>query len=247
MTHPSTFELDALLLHALAPEEERRLRDHLEACDRCRAVLEELQRAQTHFRTAVQPRALQRLAEHRRSHRLRWWWLAPMAVGLMFALLPLPPPEPDLAPKGLALQVYARRDAEVFGVRDGDRLAPGDEVRFVVQPDGLPFLLVASVDGAGKASIYFPFGGTASAAVENRDQVVVPGSIRMDGTLGPERIHALLSSHPLDAATVLARLQALGARGHGAIRAGGPLDLGAQAELSLVIEKVERPAAGAPR
>ena len=53
-------------------------------------------------------------------------------------------------------------------------------------------VLVASIDAAGKTSVYFPFGGNASGLLsESRNEL--PDTIVLDDTLGPERIFAFYS------------------------------------------------------
>jgi hypothetical protein len=56
----------------------------------------------------------------------------------------------------------------VTKVKDGDRLAAGDALRFVLSPTGLPYVLIASVDGAAQTSVYYPFQGEASAEVDSK-------------------------------------------------------------------------------
>src|SRR6185295_9274444 len=60
------------------------------------------------------------------------------------AWLAEPGGEPELAElaiKGSAgWQVFANRDDQVFAVHDGARLAPGDRIRFAVNPAGARYL-----------------------------------------------------------------------------------------------------------
>ena len=59
------------------------------------------------------------------------------------------------------LRLMARRGRRCS--RSTRRDAPaGDALRFVLEPVGQPYLLIASLDGQGKASIYHPFGGPAA-------------------------------------------------------------------------------------
>ena len=61
---------------------------------------------------------------------------------------------------------------------DGMRLAPGDALRFVLFPSGMPYVLIASVDGAGQVNIYYPFHGEASALASGQGAISVPGQHR---------------------------------------------------------------------
>jgi hypothetical protein len=141
---------------------------------------------------------------------------------------------------GPLLHVFARRgDGAVGGgglvvrVADGQRLAPGDALRFVLDPTGLPYVLIASVDGAGQVSIYYPFHGEASAPIDGRSAVAVPGSIVLDRAPGPERIYVIYSDHPVQARAVRAALVGTAAGGALAIRqtVRVPIDGGVQATL----------------
>jgi hypothetical protein len=143
--------------------------------------------------------------------------------------------EPAIAIKGgPSLRVFARRQGRVTAVRPRTTLHAGDEIRFAVEPAGLHYLIVASVDGAGKATVYFPYGGIASQPVSGG---TLPGSIVLDDAPGPERIFALFSRQPLAAAEVTGALVELGRRGPDAIRAARQLSVAAT-QLSLVFEKV---------
>jgi hypothetical protein len=145
------------------------------------------------------------------------------------------PDEPSVAIKGgPSLRVFARHNGRVAVVRPRSALHAGDEIRFAVEPAGLRYLLVASVDGAGKATIYFPYGGAVSQPVGGATEL--PGSIVLDDAPGPERVFALLSEQPLVAADVTGALVDLGRRGPDAIRAASRLPVAAT-QLSLLFEK----------
>ena len=115
-------------------------------------------------------------------------------------------------------------------MREGEKLARGDRVRFEVEPGGLPYLLIAGIDGAGQADIYVPYQGSESLAVDPVRRFLSPGSIELDEARGPERVFALASRKPLSAASVVAALKALGANGPAAIRATDTLPLAPEAE-----------------
>jgi hypothetical protein len=85
-------------------------------------------------------------------------------------------------------------------------LLPGDALRFVVQPGGLPYLLIVSRDGAGHLTVYYPFGGSRSAELKSEGRNELPGSVELDATPGEERLFALFSRRPLEAARVTSRL-----------------------------------------
>jgi hypothetical protein len=178
------------------------------------------------------------------------WTLLPVsalaaALALLLVFRGGPPsvrldPPADLATKGgsATLRVFANHQGQVFQLRDGDRLAPGDQIRFVVEPADLPYLIIASVDGTGKPSVYYPFDARESAQLERAITLELPGSIVLDDADGPERIFALFSREPMDASTVRASLAAIGRLGPDAIRSQRTLRVPAQTQVSLLLEKV---------
>jgi hypothetical protein len=140
------------------------------------------------------------------------------------------------------LRLIARRGEAVFEVTPGGTLRPGDALRFVLEPVGQPYLLIASLDGQGKASIYHPFGGASSARVAPDQMIEAPaGSVVLDAAPGPERVFALWSSQPLDAAAVIASLKDLGRRGPTAIRATTAVDVPGTIQISRMFEKGDAP------
>jgi hypothetical protein len=207
--HLSAFDLDLLEMGGLSAADRAQAEAHLQDCARCRAEREAAAQLRQRFSEHVLPRTLARVTQRRRW--VGWKWmpvlLAPAlaAAALLFYLRPQG--EPEYAFKGgPALTVYARHGDRVWKLRDGQKLQPGDELRFVVAPAGHRYVLVASLDGAGQASIYYPFGGERSAAVASGAEL--PGSIKLDETLGRERLFALFSDEPLSTADVLRQLKA---------------------------------------
>jgi hypothetical protein len=240
--HVSTFDLDALELGALAPPQQARARAHLETCGRCQADLAETRAAADRFRTHVFPRTVEAAGRRRRPSAFRWLTLgAALAAGVAVVLLVLARPRdegPALAVKGgPGWHVYARRGERVFAVGEGARLASGDQLRFALEPAGLPYLLLASVDGDGKVSVYYPYEGDQSGRLPSEMRIELPDSIRLDDAVGPERVFALLSHTPLPAAPVRLALRALGARGATAVRSQRTLPVAADVQLTLIFEK----------
>lgn len=232
--HVSALALDALALDALDEAEARAVRAHLASCSACRADQEAAAALRAEFATRVLPRGL----PVRRPRR--WPWLVVPAIAaavVVFALWPRAAPVPDLAIKGGASwQVFAHRAGQTFPVHDGTELAAGDRIRFVVVPDRAAYLIIASVDGGGAVTIYHPYGGDHSAAIEG-DRIELADSIELDAAPGPERIYALLSDRPIAAGAVRSRLREVAAGGVAAIRGAHTLALPVRAELSLVFEK----------
>lgn len=242
--HPSPFALSAWVLEALSAEEAARVRGHLAQCERCRGELEAMQAAHARFRRDVLPRTLPGIREHLSWRRFWPGALLPTLALTAAALMMItvhhsPSPHEPRAKGGVAMQVFLHEPGGARPARDAERATAGDELRFVVEPDGLPYLLVASVDGTGAASVYFPFDGAQSAPLASAPRQELPGSVVLDEAPGPERIFALFSRHPLDGAAVRRLLLAVGAGGAEAIRATRSLPVaGADAQVSLLLEKV---------
>ncbi|MEO7735891.1 MAG: zf-HC2 domain-containing protein [Kofleriaceae bacterium] len=234
-THASALTLDALALGGLDRETAAQVEAHLVSCATCQRDQQAAAALRDQFARSVLPRGL----VVRRPWR--WAWLAlpafAAALALVLALWPRAIPIPELAIKGDASwQVFANRDGQTFSVRDGAQLAAGDRIRFALSPGGAHYVLVASVDSTGAATIYYPYGGEMSAAIGG-ERVEPAGSIALDAAPGPERIYAILSDQPVAAADVVAQLREVAAGGAEAIRATRTLRLAARAQLSLVFEK----------
>jgi hypothetical protein len=152
--------------------------------------------------------------------------------------------------KGAAeLLVYARKEHHTELLDRFNRIVhPGDEVRFILTgvPDDHSHVLIVSVDGAGVATIYFPYGGTRSAPVVGPGRWEVPGSIVLDGTLGPERVFAIFSKQALVVAELEPALRSLGRAGNNALRDVQALDVPGVTQRSFLMFKRERPAGSAP-
>jgi hypothetical protein len=249
--HPSCLLLDAWTLDAASPDERGLLRAHLQACVRCREQLAAVRNDEQLFTREMLDRSLPKVLA--RARLQRWARLVslsfPPALAAVVVLglprmrapaLPAPPTASEFTLKGgPALEVVARRGERMFAVVQGARLKAGDALRFVVEPAALPYLLIGSIDGSGQASVYYPYRGGASGRPGVGPRVELPGSIVLDDSPGPERLFALFSAQPLDAATVTQALRHLGAQGPAAIRRAGSLPLPAAEQLSLLIEKGE--------
>jgi anti-sigma factor RsiW len=219
--HLSTFALDALALDALTDDEAAQARSHLADCAECRANAEAGNQLRHRFASRIEPTLA--TARHRQ-RRWRGWFalgiatpLVAAAVALLVYVRPRPvastvPPEAELGIKGdrPIFEVYARRGAHVFAVQNDAVLAPGDEIRFAVAPNGSAFVLIASIDGSGSMTVYYPYNGAKSANVDPRSRTELPGSIVLDAAQGPERVVAVFSRAPIQAADLAAKLRRQG-------------------------------------
>ena len=89
-----------------------------------------------------------------------------------------------------------------------------------------------SIDGAGTATVYYPYGGERSGPT-SQEPSELPGSIVLDAAPGPERVFALVSAEPLEAAVVKRKL--LDMRSH--IRETTRLAVPGVEQASIVFEK----------
>jgi hypothetical protein len=247
--HLGSFHLAALREGVATAEERAWAEEHQRRCDRCAQLATSLDDYHKEFTATALPRTRARVrAGVESQRRRRWWWtgafLAPVAVAAAVVLVvgrrPVVVDDEGLTAEkgGPSLGIVARRGARVFPITSGERVHPGDQIRFVLRGVIYPFGLIASVDGAGEPNIYVPYRGDASVPVALGSRVEVEGSIVLDGRLGPERVFALFSRRPLSAASVRQALAALGGKGGEAIRKVSALPVDADAQSSVLLEKV---------
>jgi hypothetical protein len=248
--HPSALALHEYHLALLPRLDADDVARHVTACDRCREEIEALEAEHRRFDREVFPATREAIA--RRGTGRGWLrftlpslaLLAAAGAGL-FLLVPRlqrDPLDAEIGVKGQGLlAVFVARGEGVLEVEDGKtRLRAGDRIRFVVRPAGSAFALIAGIDGAGRPTIYHPFGGLESAPLPPGPRVEIPGAIRLDDSAGPERVFALLSARPLPAAAVLQALEKLAQQGSAAVRRTERLPLhgvGVVQQQSILLEK----------
>lgn len=216
--HLSSETLDLLSLSALAEAESRHAHAHLDACTTCKERWSELEEDRARFTQFVFPRTLPKVEEKLKPVPLmervkRKWALALPFVGLVattavLALFVLPQSEePYYGIKGGSrLDVVAQRGDRQLSVGNDTVLAPGDRIAFLVEPAGSPFVMVASRDGQGNVTVYYPYEGELSARLEGGYQQL-PSSIELDAVGGREQLFAVFSDVPLRAEEVREALQ----------------------------------------
>lgn len=222
--HLSSETIDLLLLSALSADEADHARQHLEACGACKQRWQELNDDKQRFEQFVFARTLPaveaRVAAERQGffERFKLKFLIPLvgvaaALGVVAVSGPGTQTEDDLyvGVKGAqpSLEVYAQRgEGGSFAVGSGAELQPNDKIRFVVNPAGSRYVMIASHDGAGVFSVYAPFGSDVSQPVADaKTRLELPGAVELDETLGTERVVAVFSDEPLTASQVEAALK----------------------------------------
>ena len=204
--HLSALDLDLLQLGALAADDAQRARLHLESCPGCGARWHELADATQRFE-GRSPRIAGAIAARRRP----LWPRLALVTGTLAAaacalLLVVLPPQGVRLKGGPVLQVFGLHQGQVRKLSSGETLAPGDRIRFAVDPGEARFLLIVSIDGTGRASVFFPFGGSASAPLPP-GRSKLEESVELDDSPGPERLFAFFTHEPLDAAAVRTALE----------------------------------------
>jgi hypothetical protein len=187
----SDLELDRLLLGELAgTPEEARARGHLAECSPCADRFQALELARQSFRSPLPPR----LSTQRRSPPRRLAWAvasAALAVAAGFVLVTTSSLDGSRLKGGNALALVVRHpDGHVERVLPGADLHPGDGLRFEVSTQQRSYVLIIGLDASGQVTLYFPSSGPPTPLAPASHQLL-PGSVLLDETLGPERIFAL--------------------------------------------------------
>jgi hypothetical protein len=121
------------------------------------------------------------------------WWrrfgllLAPalaVAAALIVAVLP---DAPSSRAKGdVDLDFVVLREGRVMPGVEGRVYGPGDLLQFTYRAEGHEQLVLMSIDGQGKVTVFYPSQGDAPLAVVPGERHVLDGSIALDAAPGPE-------------------------------------------------------------
>ena len=213
---------------------------HLEQCPECARRLEEARDAGAAFLERVVPRTLPSLqsesAPRRRPRWKSWWTLAApvAAAAALLAVVLVPesveitsppvvlPGEPYVGIKGgNHLDVAVRRGGRTLRLPEAGTLRAGDQLRLRARRTGPGFVLVVHRDAAGEHSVVLPWAGERSAAVAPGSDWAGDGLL-LDGARGEEYLVAVFTAEALDAAVVLAWLEAIEvAPGNGPVEVKG--------------------------
>ncbi len=225
---------------------------HTETCSRCQSVLAELQVARNEllgFDPVLQShRAAQNILAEVAVRRQRVWrrwtfWLpfafAPAAAAMLF-FASTAVPKADLLSQdsqtavtgvrakssSLGMRVFCKRGDTQFEVADGGEFVKGDRLRFSYTKGERGHLTVFSVDDAANISAFYKDGELGSQPADVGTQVMLPGSVELDGHKGWERVFALWAPQPIDALAVRKAVDSALAKAGGDVRkiTGLPLD-----------------------
>lgn len=147
-----------------------------------------------------------------------WNRAVPILLAALALLVVLVPRGPDHRTKGgTGLEVYVQRGAEVLRVQPGETLVQGDRVRFATRADGHETVVVLSVDGDGKISLFYPEDPDEEPVpVDPYQRGLLDEAIQLDGAVGPESFVAVFSPGATASALELVR-DTYAAGGHDAL------------------------------
>jgi hypothetical protein len=223
--HLSSEDIDLLMLQALSGNEAEVAQAHLGSCTSCKKRWDELNEDKQRFEQFVLPRTLSKVEERVKGGQgffsflnLPRWVPAALTAALVLGVTTTitikrinAPEETYIGIKGgPGLEVFAERGGKQFPVKPGAALQPKDKVRFVVNSAGSKYVLIASRDGAGNFTVYYPYNGLESAPLAQRE---LPGSIELDEVTGKEWLVAVFSDAPVKANAVKTLME--GAREQG--------------------------------
>ncbi|MDI3287506.1 DUF4384 domain-containing protein [Polyangium sp. 15x6] len=202
----SDLRLDRLVAGELDAAAGRDARAHLDGCARCAARLAEIEADRRAF--LADPPPLPAARPVPKARRLARWaprvavaLAAAAAFAFWFRARPAvdDPEEPGTRIKGRPrVGFYVKHGAAVTPGAAGESVYPGDTLQFTytMQRDDAYFALI-SVDGARKASVYYPSAPRAVRITRGND-VPLDQSTVLDDVLGAETTYALFCADPIE-------------------------------------------------
>ena len=204
----SNLALDQLVIGELEPARREGARSHVAGCDRCRARVDALEAERARFADEAPPRRRAApIGKLRPAIAVGVGLLAAAAavVVLVGRREPGVPPGTTRAKGSLRLEVYVKQGDHVLPAR-GAVLRPGDAIRFAYAGVDAGYLAVLGRDGGGAVSLYYPAADRAAPAAPAEEEQVLPGSIVLDDSPGPETIYLVHCDAPVPVATLTGSL-----------------------------------------
>jgi hypothetical protein len=216
------------------------IREHIAGCARCTARFEELRLDRERFASVIDVKAEAARTRLRAGGRIRTAAtvaIAALAASVIVAIA-LPRPEESIRTKGsAAISVYVKEGTgAVREVSQGEALAPGAEIRFLVSADRPGYLLILGLD-TREVSAYEPSAGVAKPIGAGRHEAP-EGSLILDDVRGPERIFALICEEAVAPDRAMAAAREALARAGGDPSKVGSIDLDCR-QSSFLIQKVQ--------
>ncbi len=202
----SALRLDRWMMGELGPADAETVGTHVSACAACSAAMAGMRGVREEVRALPLPPALVQVPRRRRVPGAAVAGAAlALAASLLLVLRPAAPGERRKGP-GIELTMYVQHGDEVRRAGPGERIAPGDAVRFAVSTPVPAYVAVLSLDAAGRASVYFPEGPRAAQVPAGTD-VPLPLGTRLDATTGEERLLGLFCTGPVELEPIRLSLQ----------------------------------------
>jgi hypothetical protein len=201
-------------LEAFAAGEALPLAEHVAACADCGPYVVALKAEAEAFTRSRTPelflKQLQRRAEQRPVARPWWRWLGvlvPVAVAMVIVLRGSIPEDDGVTFKGGALRLFVKRgESEPSPLAADARVQAGDALRFSYDAPSDGYLAVFDLDGRESVTVFWPYGEARAGAVK-KAQGLLPGSVVLDASPGPEWVVAVFSEKPFDTAAIAAQLR----------------------------------------
>jgi hypothetical protein len=202
----SDLRMDAFLADELDAQQRRAVEQHRASCPRCDQRLRRLEREGSAYLASEQAVTTQRTLAARSRTRTQRRWVVGAGSGLAAAaalglalLSPVDEPDAQRTKGGSRLGFFVDHAGRVRQGKSGERVRPGDLLRFVYASARPVYLTIVSFDAAQHASVYFP-----ASQVQPGNNLPLPSAVELDATLGVERIYGLFCERPA-AAEELAR------------------------------------------
>ena len=210
----SDLRIDAYFAEELSEHEQQVVREHARGCARCAALLREREQERAAYLCSAPALALQSELRRRGSAKRRrslgwgmWATASSLSVAAVLLLMVLPRTGSDdddgTRTKGAPhLGFFVKHGQQVRRGSDGERVQPGDQLRFTYSSARSLYLTILSIDAAGQASEYHPRTRVAPGR-----SLALESSVELDATLGPERVYGVFCQDPVATAELLTALE----------------------------------------
>ncbi|MCK6525190.1 DUF4384 domain-containing protein [Myxococcota bacterium] len=132
------------------------------------------------------------------------WAFAPLAVVAAALALVVLPDAPSSRAKGdVDLDFVVLREGRVMPGVEGRVYGPGDLLQFTYRAAGHERLVLLSIDGEGRVTVFYPSAGDTPLAVVPGERHVLDGSIALDDAPGPELFVAVFGPSGVEEAREL--------------------------------------------
>ncbi len=212
---PRRFELDAALSGEVDSDRRLEILGHAEGCPACRESLVRIEREREEFlrqhpysMLKAGMERLTRKGERRRAIFMRLVPASAAAIAIMIGTWLAWPTAPGVRTKGtVALSLYLMRDGDIRPARPDEVFAHRDRIQFLVSAGPHRYLLLVSVDDAGRVFNYTPGAALESISITPGERRPLPESVELDESRENERVFALFSDEPLSFTEIRSRVE----------------------------------------